>query len=143
MASSKSSTTVWHELLSAGLYKRNQGRRVRQVTAVSIALVVILGAYTLSQGPLAEQTQLIRVGLPGLIGLLGAWSGFRMVNYPPFADFLISVEAEMDKVAWPSREELYRATVVVLITMFVLGMTLLLFDLVWQAVFRAVGFLRI
>ena len=31
----------------------------------------------------------------------GLWLGYRIVNVPQFADFLIAVEAEMNKVSWP------------------------------------------
>ena len=73
----------------------------------------------------------------------GAWAIFRAVNYPRFADFLISVEAEMDKVSWSSRQELYRATVVVVVTMFCLGAVLFLFDVFWQNFFEIIKFLQI
>ena len=54
------------------------------------------------------------------------------MNYPPFADFLIAVEAEMAKVSWPSRRELVRATIVVLVTMLVLTIMLSVYDTVWS-----------
>jgi preprotein translocase subunit SecE len=64
---------------------------------------------------------------------VGLWVGYRLVQFPPFADFLIAVEAELNKVAWPSRTELVRASVVVIVLMF--GLTLVLFTydtiLVW------------
>ena len=41
--------------------------------------------------------------------LVGVWLGYRLVNIPRFADFLIAVEAEMNKVSWPSRGELIRS----------------------------------
>ena len=66
-----------------------------------------------------------------------------MVNYPRFADFLISVEAEMDKVSWSSKSELYRATVVVLVTMVLIGIILFVFDVIWQYFFEFIGFLEI
>jgi preprotein translocase subunit SecE len=77
-----------------------------------------------------------------LVAALGAWGAFRAVNYPRFADFLISVQAEVDKVSWASKEELYRATVVVVVTMFLLGFTLLAFDVIWQWFFRLIGVLQ-
>ena len=40
---------------------------------------------------------------------IGLWASFRVVQMPAFADFLISVEGEMNKVSWPSRGELFRA----------------------------------
>ncbi len=35
--------------------------------------------------------------------MVGLWLCFRLVNMPRFADFLIAVEAEMNKVSWPTR----------------------------------------
>ena len=49
------------------------------------------------------------------------WVSYRVVNVPSFADFLIAVEAEMNKVSWPTRTELFRSSMVVLIMMFALG----------------------
>ena len=47
---------------------------------------------------------------------------------PRFADFLISVEAEMNKVSWPSRGELYRASLVVIVVIFLLVAILFGYD---------------
>lgn len=33
------------------------------------------------------------------LGVVGIWFGYRLVNWPRFADFLISVEAELNKVS--------------------------------------------
>jgi len=63
------------------------------------------------------------------------------VNVPGFADFLIAVEAEMNKVSWPTRAELYRSSVVVLVTIFVLAMVLFVFDFFWGWVFKILGIL--
>ena len=38
-----------------------------------------------------------------------------------FADFLIAVEAEMTKVSWPSRGELVRSSIVVILVIFLFG----------------------
>jgi preprotein translocase subunit SecE len=63
------------------------------------------------------------------------------VNVPGFADFLIAVEAEMNKVSWPTRTELYRSSVVVLVTIFVLAVVLFVFDFFWGWVFKILGIL--
>jgi len=65
----------------------------------------------------------------------------RLVNWPVFANFLVSVEAELDKVTWADWTYLKRATAVVIVTMFVLGIYLFLCDVVWQQLFGFVGFL--
>jgi preprotein translocase subunit SecE len=48
---------------------------------------------------------------------------------PAFADFLISVEGEMNKVSWPSRGELFRASIVVMLVIFFLAALLFFYDL--------------
>ena len=68
--------------------------------------------------------------VPSLLAVLGAWAAFRIVNIPRFADFLISVEAEMNKVSWPSRAELFRASMVVIVVIFMLTAILFTYDLV-------------
>ncbi|HLJ10651.1 MAG TPA: preprotein translocase subunit SecE [Planctomycetaceae bacterium] len=229
--------SFWRELLSAGLYKRNQGRLARQLTAAGIGALVIAGAYILSQGPLGglvnasyrviasyagqedpakdkalakladengaawvtdsvgsdrreiefhvptsrmwrESPQAMNegkqkaeklkaaikqevdsvkvgepqrvssravwviVGIPVVICAICGWVIYRVVNYAPFAEFLISVEAEMGKVSWASKQELYRATVVVLSTMFFLGVVLFAYDVTWKWILQAIGVLR-
>ena len=73
--------------------------------------------------------------LPGVLLLLGLWASYRVVNVPAFADFLIAVEAEMNKVSWPTRGELFRASMVVLIVIFALAIVLSGFDLFWTVLF--------
>ena len=126
--------TFLSELLAAGLYKRNQGRLARQLTAASIGAMVVAGAYVLSQGPLAGMNQELRFAIPASITAVAAWIVFRLVNYPRFAEFLISVEAEMGKVSWASWDEVRRATIVVLSTMLFLGVILFFYDLLWQKI---------
>ena len=58
------------------------------------------------------------------------WIGYRLVNDPTFADFLIAVEAEMNKVSWPSQTELIRASLVVIILIFGLTMVLFSYDVI-------------
>jgi len=128
-------------IFTTDLYKRNQGRVTRQATAAAIVLVVAFGAWTLSQGPLMAQQEAIKVGVPTGIVVLAAWLSFRLVNFPRFADFLVSVQAEIDKVTWASRSELYRATVVVVSTMVFLGAMLFLYDQLWFFLFKAINFL--
>lgn len=143
MAKSKNNTAFWHELLSARLYKRNQGRMTRQFTAVAIGVILFFGSWTIKDFWLIQiDNSWIHYGIPIAIFALGAWIIYRAVNFPRFADFLISVEAEMDKVSWASWPELYRSTIVVIGTMLFLGVTLFVFDVVWQTLFTWVGILR-
>lgn len=124
------------ELLRTAIYKRNQGRLVRQFTCLAVWIVVALAAWRMH-----EYLRVVAINLPGSLAyvlpvvvlIAGMWVGYRLVNYPPFADFLIAVEAELNKVAWPSRAELIRASVVVIVLMFGLTLVLFAYDtiLVW------------
>ena len=71
---------------------------------------------------------------------LGVWFSFRLVNVPRFADFLIAVEAEMNKVSWPTRKELFRSSIVVIVVFLLLTAVLFVYDIVWRLLFEALGF---
>ncbi len=132
----------FHELFHAGLYKRTQGRVTRQVTFLTVAVALIGGLWRLSQTQtLVGGGLAVRYGVPGILLLFGLWATYRLVNVPGFADFLIAVEAEMNKVSWPTRTELYRSSIVVLVTIFALAVVLFGFDLFWKAVFSGLGIL--
>jgi preprotein translocase subunit SecE len=142
-------TSFAQDLFQFGVYKRNQGRIVRQVTFAAIAVALLLGAWqlfdVLSVADRSAAWYLVpgmELIIPGLILLLGAWFAFRLVNFPQFADFLISVEAEMNKVSWPSRTELIRSSLVVIFLMFFLAFVLFGFDLIWQILFKAMGVIQ-
>ncbi len=80
-------------------------------------------------------------GLPAALAVAGLWATYRIVNLPAFADFLIAVEAEMNKVSWPSWGELVRWSVVVIIMIFAIGFLLFAFDNFWVFIFKLVGVL--
>ena len=75
----------------------------------------------------------------GILLIVGLWLGFRIVNLPTFADFLIAVEAEMNKVSWPSRTELIRASMVVIVLMFGLTIVLFTYDITLTLFLHTIG----
>ena len=137
-------STFIQQLFQIGIYKRSQGRIARQVTFATLAITFALGLWRLSTtlklakwvGDLNDYG--FYLWMPGLLLLAGLWIAYRTVNLPNFADFLIAVEAEMNKVSWPGRTELFRASMVVLVTIFVLAALLATFDVVWAALFTKV-----
>jgi len=133
-------------------YKRVLGRLVRRLTILGILLVGLTGAYSLTyQGmlpdhwdvtlPLAHNAeggpQTFRLlpdakyTVPILLVVLTVWLGYRAVNMPAFAEFLIATEAEMNKVSWSSRRRLAQDTVVVLVCTVFMALFLLFVDLFW------------
>ncbi|MEZ5944011.1 MAG: preprotein translocase subunit SecE [Planctomycetaceae bacterium] len=145
MAKVTGETTLLQELLSARLFKPSQGRVVRQVTAIAVAVVCAAAAWQLRATVLGgeDYSSSVRTGVPALLLVLGVWFSFRVVNWPTFANFLIQVEGEMDKVTWASWDYLKRATGIVLVVMLLLGAYLFAWDILWQRIFTWIGFLEI
>ena len=127
----------WRDMFQIGLYKRNQGRITRQLTFAALALIAGLGAWRLHD--FFAPSSFTDYGVPWILGIVGVWLSFRVVNMPRFADFLIAVEAEMSKVSWPTRKELFRGSAVVIVTIVVLASVLVFFDFVWTLFLRALG----
>lgn len=130
----------WSEFFRVGLYKPNQGRIVRQVTFLAIAILACLAAWQF------QQVRFVATMFPGasyvwgaVVGGIGIWFAYRVVNYSKFADFLIAVEAEMNKVSWPTKQELWRASCVVIFVIFAMALSLFLFDIIWTKVFQVIG----
>ena len=120
------------ELLRTDVYKRSQGRMVRQITCLTIWAIFALGAWRMySILPVQQAGMVLKYVVPALLLAAGLWIGYRIVNMPTFADFLIAVEAEMNKVSWPSRPELVRASVVVIVLIFGLTLVLFVYDQAW------------
>jgi preprotein translocase subunit SecE len=130
-SSSEVIVSLMQEMVRAGVYKRTQGKITRQVTFAALFISIALGCWQLSLAFKGTGT-LYQYAIPSLLTAVGAWFAYRLVNYPVFADFLIAVEAEMVKVNWPSRKELFRASIVVLVTMVALAVILFLYDMIWK-----------
>jgi len=152
--SSGASESFASELLSARLYKPTQGRIARQITGGAIWLAFAVAAWRWWQTAYgmdllaslagAEESQravlgVLRWVLPGLLLAIGIWIGYRTVNYPRFADFLIAVEAEMNKVMWPSQDELVRSSLVVIVLLLSFAGLMYVFDMVWVGLFWLMG----
>jgi preprotein translocase subunit SecE len=127
------------ELFQFGLYKPNQGRIVRQVTFLTVALLGCLVAWEVKRSAtvasIGPGSYLVMIAMAAIM----VWFAYRVVNYSVFADFLIAVEAEMNKVSWPTRRELWNASLVVMFVIFAMAGFLFLFDAVWTVIFEAVG----
>jgi preprotein translocase subunit SecE len=142
-------------LFQLGIYKRSQGRITRQVTFAFLAITVALGVWSFWNT--IEDWRFGGVTIAGLLGtsvdaaeralhgllcgamlLGGCWIAYRLVNMPRFADFLIAVEAEMNKVSWPTQSEMIRAVLVVLFTIAFLVLVLFGYDLCLDWLIRSV-----
>ena len=118
------------ELLKTDIYKRSQGRITRQVTCIVIWTVFALGAWRMFT-LMPDAQPAVKYAVPTILLVVGLWIGYRVVNLPSFADFLIAVEAEMNKVSWPSQSELIRSSIVVIVLIFGLTIVLYGYDVIW------------
>jgi preprotein translocase subunit SecE len=128
-------------LIRVDMYKPMQGWYARVYTAIGLGVVVATGAWKISESTL-ELTPLWRFGLPAIFAAALGWLVFRIVHFPPFAEFLIATEAEMNKVSWTSKDDLIRATSVVLTTVLLMAVFLFLVDTLWTFILRMIGVLQ-
>jgi preprotein translocase subunit SecE len=153
-SSSGASESFASELFSTRLYKPTQGRIARQVTGGAVWVAFAVAAWrwwqtaykmdllsNLATTPDSQVAvlEVLRWVLPGLLLAIGIWIGYRIVNFPRFADFLIAVEAEMNKVMWPSQDELVRSSVVVIILLLSFAGLMYAFDMLWVGLFWLMG----
>ena len=128
-------------LARTDLYKPLQGWYARVYTALGLGLIVAAGAWRVFDASI-EYSPALRFGLPALfLGVLG-WVIFRIIHFPPFAEFLIATEAEMNKVSWTNKDDLIRATTVVLTTVVLMTVFLFMVDTLWTFILRMIGVLQ-
>jgi preprotein translocase subunit SecE len=106
-------------------------------------LAQILPAWFAAGGPMTPAVPsadlgLVRFVIPFLVLVGGLWLAYRVVNIPRFAEFLIGVESEMAKVAWPTLGEVARSSAVVIFMIFALSFILAAYDLFWWFILRAI-----
>jgi preprotein translocase subunit SecE len=128
-------------LVSTDLYKPMQGRYARLYTGLGLGIIILAGAYQIQQASL-EYTPLWRFGVPLAFAAALGWVILRLIHFPPFADFLIATEAEMNKVSWTTRDDLIRATTVVLATVLFMALFLYVVDYLWTLILQMIGVLR-
>lgn len=129
-------------LVQAGLYKPLQGRHARLYTAIGLGFTLLMGLRELHLTLAGQTSVAASYAIPSAVGLVLAWVTFRLLQYPPFVEFLIATEAEMNKVSWTTREDLKRATSVVLVTVALMAVFLFGTDWIWSHLLQAIGVLR-
>lgn len=142
MSSKFAVSSVLPELFRLSLYKPSQGRLVRQSTFICLVLVAAFGCLGLANGPLGGEEQAYRVGVPLAIWAVVSWISFRIIHVPRFADFMIAVDVEREKVVWPGRQQVMQSTVVVIVVMFAMGAFLAVVDLIWKWFFSMIHFIE-
>lgn len=129
--------------MSVTAYKKNQGRPTRQIALCAVVAVLSWFLIQVSSLFWKKQSGLPWLGMTVLAIGASAFLSVVLLNRPKWADFLISVQQEIDRVTWPSMLEVKRATIVVLFLLSSMSVLIFGFDLVWQWVFELIGFLQI
>lgn len=128
-------------LFRTDLYKPMQGWYARLYTGLALGLIAAAGAYQIYQAS-QDETPYWKVGVPMGFAVAFGWLIIRIVHFPPFADFLIATEAEMNKVSWTTKDDLIRATTVVLMTVVLMALFLFVVDRLWTFILQLIGVLR-
>jgi preprotein translocase subunit SecE len=124
-----------------GLFKPMQGWYARLYTALGLGVIAAAGVWHVYESSM-DYNPYWRLGIPAALALGFGWLIFRIVHFQPFAEFLIATEAEMNKVSWTSKEDLYRATTVVLATVVLMAVFLFVVDWLWLFILRNIDVLQ-
>jgi preprotein translocase SecE subunit len=101
---------------------------------IALGFVVFFVAdklVTLAWEQFAEPDPMITATSAGILGLLGAFFAYRHPQSRKLAD---EVVAELSQVTWPSREETYTSTIVVVVTSVAAAAYTGVFDAIWSAI---------
>jgi len=120
------------------MYKWPQGRVIRTVCLLLLALIVTDLAYNGAYGPLAlgfgadgSTKQIVLGSFFATLALASLVIGLVAIGFHHNAvEFLIEVEQEMTKVEWPTRANLIRSTIVIFIATALLAGLIFTVDLV-------------
>jgi preprotein translocase SecE subunit len=134
--------------MSLSPYKQNQGRYARGAAGAGFAVLIIFAGWRLAEMiGLDSQFKVLGLGVPygalwGLgfvvvacllasvlvFGFQTGWGAFDKASRG-FVDLLIDTQGELQKVAWPGREELKVYTGVVIGCILILGVFLYVVDM--------------
>ncbi|HEX6883811.1 MAG TPA: preprotein translocase subunit SecE [Planctomycetota bacterium] len=134
-------------------YKEDQGRHARMAAFWTVVFFVGFGCRFLHDllvrwPALREPLGGLRIPIVGVdltaaflvsmsLFLVGVLLVQRWQQTPKVADLLIDTEAELKKVTWPKGEEVWNASLVVMISVVILGALLALGDVFLARIMRA------
>lgn len=146
-------------------YKPGQGTWTRWTSGALLMLIVLFGSHSLYRFPGMTNLENGKVigrswwgrqivkELPGIsdgltVGLIVSVLVFLagctcvylfIVNHKKLADFLIDVEAEMHRVSWPPRHEFVGSSIVVFVSIAIIGSFITFVDIVFRTVMLKTG----
>ena len=134
--------------MSLALYKPGQGYWTRVMSAIGLAVVVLMGVNWL-WGMLATvrvnnvEPVYIQAGVVFVvIAVFGALGYYLIGVKPRVVEFLIATESEMKKVNWSNRREIIGSTWVVIGVTVFLALLCTFFDYAYAWVFSSIDVLE-
>jgi preprotein translocase subunit SecE len=134
--------------MSLAIYKPGQGYWTRVMSAIGLAVIVLMGANWLwgllstSRIGKLEPVYIQASAVFVLIAIFGVLGYYLIGVKPRVVEFLIATEGEMKKVNWSNRREIMGSTWVVIGVTVFLAVLCFGFDAVYQFVFQEIGVLR-
>lgn len=154
------------ERMALEVYKKNQGVYARVFLAGGLGALSFLASYTI-YGSFIDLPELYPGAELPLVGIRLTWgallaslffviSGVLIgvvttgletglvsldANSKKTVEFLIGTQDELQKVSWPTRQELTGSTAVVIVSLFILGAYIFGVDWVITRVMRFIGFM--
>ena len=141
-------------------YKPNQGRYARYAVGAAVAALALFAAWRVTRFVGTGSTfPLIGLNVPygvlwgaGVFAVIGCLAVLFLCAYrtgresidsrtSSFTDLLIDTEGELQKVVWPSSDELRRYTIVVIACILVVGGFIYSVDIVVSYTMRGLGVL--
>ena len=126
------------------IYKPGEGYWTRTLTWIGAGTLVLSGIlYIWDQMSVIQTNTLywqggMALAMVVVFGSLLFW----IMNKPRVAEFMIATEAEMKKVNWPSKKEVYGSTIVVIGGTILLAALLFVINISFAAIFTWVGVLQ-
>jgi preprotein translocase subunit SecE len=127
-------------LMPLRVYKPGQGVRARVVALVGAGLAAFFAAQWL-HGELIESRPGWSYGVPVGVGVVVMGAALWLVNWPRLVDLLIETEAELGKVSWSSRGDLWKSTWVVIFSIIFMATFMFVVVKVLEPIFRRINVL--
>jgi len=131
------------------IYKPGQGYWTRMLSAVGAGTILLSGCLWLNNVIKSrlllnvENNLYIAGGIALAIFFVLGGLLWWLMNKPNIVDFMISTEAEMKKVNWPSRKEVMGSTVVVIAGTFIMAGVLFVADIFFSWLFTTMNVLKL
>ncbi len=100
------------------------------VALAGVTFFIASKLITFVWGYFAEPQTMVATGAAAILGILTGYLAYRHPRLNPWAH---EVAGELAKVTWPTRQETWYSTVVVIVTSIIAAVYLGVFDALWSA----------